>query len=835
MGLKSFLLGTVGALLLLASASVAQADTGFGTLASPPFGTGGAVAIDQSTGSVYVVNPSQNRVEQFDASGNLTSMFGKEGPGKGQFKTPSGIAVDQSTHDVYVVDESNQRVERFDSSGNYLSQFGVEGNLGTGAGDLNAPGGAAVDAGGDVYIADSGNGRVQKFDSTGRFVLAFGWGVSDGREQLETCVSTCQAGIGGTGNGQFEKPVGVAVDSTGAVYVADGEAGRVQKFDSSGNYLTTLDTGGSPRALAVDSSNDLYIGDNSGEPHVLQLDSSGTTIDNFGVGQIGEVLGIAVNSSLVRVYVANANGVAPFGLTTLPHSTTGAAPSVTATSAEVSGTVNPESIEATYHFEYGLDTSYRTGCSSPPCISPQPDNSAGSGSSEVPVEPPVALTELEPNATYHYRLVATNSSGSTYGADRTFLTLPAPPSVDGQSATPSATSATLNAQINPENEETSDVFEYATSEAALLEGKGTKAAGAPLNGYPEQHGSVTVTGLAPGTTYFYRVVAENLQSKEEAIPVLGPPQSFTTLPPAPIPITGLASPLARTAATLNGTVNPEGSDTTYYFQYGTDTSYKIPVPGKPVPQPGIVPKPPTDIGSESIPLAATAEATGLEPNTIYHFRLVAANDSGQDTVYGADQTFTTVALAPAVTTGLVVEATATTATLGGGIVPEGVDTRYHFEWGTTTAYGSDVPAPDGDAGSAVNTQNVTAGISGLAPGTTYHYRLVATSSGGTTYGWDQTLTTSAPVPPASTSPAAASNGGQSAPIVPFPNLSGFTPMPQPKASTIPKALTNAQKLTKALKACRKQPKRKRAACVKRARRQYATSTPAKHRAKTVKT
>src|SRR5271166_4553422 len=131
MGRKSFLLGAVAALLLLASASVAQADTGFGTLASPPFGAPGGVAIDQSNGSVYVVNAELDRVEKFDASGSLISMFGRSGPGKGDFNTPTGIAVDQSSHDIYVVDAGNQRVERFDSSGNYLSQFGVERNLGT--------------------------------------------------------------------------------------------------------------------------------------------------------------------------------------------------------------------------------------------------------------------------------------------------------------------------------------------------------------------------------------------------------------------------------------------------------------------------------------------------------------------------------------------------------------------------------------------------------------------------------------------------------------------------------------------------------------------------------
>ena len=92
----------------------------------------------------------------------------------------------------------------------------------------------------------------------------------------------------------------------------------------------------------------------------------------------------------------------------------------------------------------------------------------------------------------------------------------------------------------------------------------------------------------------------------------------------------------------------------------------------------------------------------------------------------------------------------TTATLSGGVYPNGLDTTYYWQYGTTTSYGSQTAAVDIGAGQAP--VSVTGALSGLAPGTTYHYRLVAHNNDGTMYGYDSELTTeSAPIntmPPA---------------------------------------------------------------------------------------
>ena len=200
----------------------------------------------------------------------------------------------------------------------------------------------------------------------------------------------------------------------------------------------------------------------------------------------------------------------------------------------------------------------------------------------------------------------------------------------------------------------------------------------------------------------------------------------------PTVTTGSASLLTSSSATLNGKVNPNGSDTTYYFQYGTTTSYGSTTTS-------------TSAGTGTSDVSVNASLTGLTSNTTYHFRVMATNSAG--TTYGDDQTFTTSAPpvpAPMVTTGSASQVTSSSAMLNGAINPNGAGTTYYFEYGTTTSYGSTTSVED--AGSGSSDVSVTANLSGLSTNTTYHYRLIATNSGGTTYGDDQSFATSVPKP-----------------------------------------------------------------------------------------
>jgi len=98
--------------------------------------------------------------------------------------------------------------------------------------------------------------------------------------------------------------------------------------------------------------------------------------------------------------------------------------------------------------------------------------------------------------------------------------------------------------------------------------------------------------------------------------------------------------------------------------------------------------------------------------------------------------------------------------LRGTIYTYGSDTHYHFEYGTTTAYGTSIPVPDADAGSQ-SYVSVGQVVSGLQPGTTYHFRLLASNAGGTGTSADATFTTAAgstaPQPAGAESPASATN------------------------------------------------------------------------------
>jgi hypothetical protein len=201
--------------------------------------------------------------------------------------------------------------------------------------------------------------------------------------------------------------------------------------------------------------------------------------------------------------------------------------------------------------------------------------------------------------------------------------------------------------------------------------------------------------------------------------------SAASSPTPPSATTGSASKLAQSSATVSGTVNPNGTDTSYYFQYGTTTSYGAKTT-------------PSDAGAGSSDQAVSANLTGLQSGTTYHYQLVTVSSAG--TTAGADQTFTTTT-PPTVTTGAASKATRSSATLTGTVNPQGQATTYYFRYGTTTSYG--LQTSPANAGSGTSLVGVNATASGLTANTVYHYQLVAQNAGGTSFGTDQTVTTTA--------------------------------------------------------------------------------------------
>jgi hypothetical protein len=197
---------------------------------------------------------------------------------------------------------------------------------------------------------------------------------------------------------------------------------------------------------------------------------------------------------------------------------------------------------------------------------------------------------------------------------------------------------------------------------------------------------------------------------------------------APTAVTFAASGIAPAAATLNGTVNPNGVSTTAFFQYGTTSSY-----GLATGQQGI--------GSGMSASPVTAALSGLACGTLYHFRAVGTNSNG--TGNGSDMTFATSACPPppTVATNTASGVLQTSATLAGAVNPNGMSTSAYFQYGTTTSYGNATPAQS--IGSGTATVNVSQAVFGLTCRILYHFRAVATSGSGTSFGPDQTVTTSA--------------------------------------------------------------------------------------------
>jgi phosphodiesterase/alkaline phosphatase D-like protein len=826
------------ALVLTVGGGAAQAATSFGVIGE--FGTPGAgdgefgessprgIAVD-GAGDVWVTDGHNARVEKFGAS--LSGEFlltlgwgvqnheapefqictslcseGISGAGEGQFSNnlggflalpDAGVAVAPVSGDVFVADTANNRIEEFASSGSPLSQF--NGNAAPKGFDL--PTGLAIaPTTDDVYVMDSEHNVVDRFSATGTYECQISGEATTSQCSAEDS-KTPQEGLA-TGS---ERTSGLAVDASGDLYVADHGHGVVDEFDPAGTYVTQF-SAASPTVVAVDSVGNVFVSEEGSR--VTEFDPSGTRLAEFGAPEIGRAAALATSGSgsSERVYVADESNskVWIFGPVVTPTCATGTPPSSSpATSATVPGTINPEGIKASYHFEYGTSESY--GATSVEVSSW--DGDEGTEPKEVSED----LTGLQPHQTYNYQLVASNPHGTSLCGNQTLETAAARPSIVGQSTTGiTQNEATLQAQINPNNEATHWHFEYGTNAALVGAKVSPEPEGEMAAGYDASGNAVEAAALSlqPNTTYYYRIVASNAGGGASE----GSIESFVTRPATPT--TEAATHVSDEEAALDGSFNSGIQPTRYYFEYGTTactslcgTSTTIQGPASGV--------------SEVRP---TVVVTALSPFTTYHYRVVVENAAGP--TYGTEREFTTLPEAPAVITNPASSTTGSSAVLAGEVVPQCVEghyppTTYRFEYGTTTAYG---PASDELAviasSCATGGEAVAASIAGLLPSTIYHYRLDAKNGGGETVGQDQIFVTNAagepdssPVPPGFALTGSAPTGPTAAV---FPNLTTLAPISarvimrakagKPRAPSCEykaRKITKANKRRAALKRCAK--------------------------------
>jgi hypothetical protein len=195
-----------------------------------------------------------------------------------------------------------------------------------------------------------------------------------------------------------------------------------------------------------------------------------------------------------------------------------------------------------------------------------------------------------------------------------------------------------------------------------------------------------------------------------------------------------APSVAAREATLQATIYPKGLATTYQFEYGETSSYG-----------SSVPVPAADAGSGSDGIGVEKAIGGLQPATTYHFRIAATSSAG--VTRSQDRTLVTLPEAPTVVTGFPASAiTAESAVIAGSVNPNSSKiTDCEIEYGVTTSYEQSVACAPSALGSGSDPVKVSATLHGLSPSTTYHYRVVAASAGGTTHGDGQVFAT--PVAP----------------------------------------------------------------------------------------
>jgi YD repeat-containing protein len=268
-----------------------------------------------SNGNIYVLDMGNSRIEEFTPTGSYVATFGASGKGNGQVSSPFGFAVD-SKGNIWVADTGNDRIEEFNSKHEYAAQFGSEGTAG---GQFKEPKAIAVTASGTIFVVDAGNNRIQKFNEKGEFISTFGFGVSNGEAKLQTCVkaSECRAGTAGSGNGQFSEPRGVAVSTTGHVWVADPGNSRIQEFSESGEFLGKIGSHGTgngqfeePKGIAIDSAGNIWVTD-AKAGRLQKFTSTGTFLSAAGSkggepGQFEAPWGLNVTSG-GEIYIADVN------------------------------------------------------------------------------------------------------------------------------------------------------------------------------------------------------------------------------------------------------------------------------------------------------------------------------------------------------------------------------------------------------------------------------------------------------------------------------------------------------------------------------------------------
>lgn len=757
----------------------------------------------------------------------------------GGFRNAEDVAA--AGNDIYVIDAVNARVQELESDGKFALMFGAKVNKkggdvctaseagecqagveGTAPGQFNHPRSIAVEpTSGDVYVAETvvgGGKRVQEFSASGQFVLELGREVNEAKdkeagatgaekdlcsqEEIEVDKVKCTAPVAGAssepGAFNFSEDVGnLAVGGLeDLLYVGDEH--RVQEFDAKsgandGHYKRELtlmsisaQSGLTAMSLALDrATGDLYVvyEGNAGAIHEFDP-TTGVELKDFPIPGTPDAIAVGPTGLLAVSEVVVA-GVEPAPRGALYE--TGASLHLISEFAShgADGLAFNEKDELYAAFSYGRSID--------PAVH------------EVIAYQPVSIGAL----------VSTPGNCATAGVQETNVTL----------------DCTLKGEVDPWGvSETQVWFQWGTSEALANRTEPPIPVGCtrvPINctvGEEETPVPVSaaIDGLRPNEKIYDGLAGEDHNVKAPET-MTSAEQSFTTatVPPRIVgePFIAFVSP---SSAVLYGQVNPENAPTRYAIQYA--------------PAAGCAELEGACAGRlEASPLSSSGygaqvvaqEATGLQPATLYRYRLVAANEAGERAVDengGAQLPEGEFETAPArvvtAQTDGASQVGTTSAVVSGSVDPDGQPSTYAFEMGVyngaDTRFGVVYSASAGREAA-----EETLALTGLQPGTTYAYRITiyfgdGSLSGSSATGAALTFTTAGLRAALSSPPSLAL---LSTPAIVFPK--------EPAKKPAAKKLTRAQQLANALKACKKKPRAKRAACERAAHKKYGAKSKKK--------
>jgi phosphodiesterase/alkaline phosphatase D-like protein len=294
----------------------------------------------------------------------------------------------------------------------------------------------------------------------------------------------------------------------------------------------------------------------------------------------------------------------------------------TDTTVVLNGQVNPNGFFTNYWFEYGTTSNLGKNSSS---------QMIGSGFTKL--NTPAYITGLSKNTDYYFRLVGENQYAKVFGEKYSFRTTDGVSSPVGSvpfiktipASSVSKNAVSLNGEVNPNQTTTNYWFEYGKTDNLGQTSESISAG----DGNTRLSESLTVSNLDAGTTYYFRINAQNQFGT-----VNGSILSFKTLAPASATLPKISNQnvtaINKTSATFHGNVNPGGADTNYWFEYSTDSVLSAILINKT--NEGTIA---TGAGTPSV----SAGVSNLNSNTTYYFRLFAQNSLG--TVYGDKVMFKT--------------------------------------------------------------------------------------------------------------------------------------------------------------------------------------------------